>query len=238
MPAPIVSHDQTIHSAPNFNNLYFRNAKVLLTTQLVSCDASDGANVLVTKKVMLHLISVIIALRNAVESLMKPLESYDTDSTPIPEYGQRSHIAPHFCHLYCRNAMVPLTTLLASHNDNTVASVSMTTNAMLHLILIVIYHHWHHITLMPKTMPSHDQRSCCTSFQFHTLRNAVVPLIMLFAAYDTDTIANDIKLFKSHVVPQLSCLDMRNAMVPFWIPLVSCDANTSILTKHIQWCYW
>ena len=42
----------------------------------------------------------------------------------------------------------------------------------------------------------------------------MVPLMMLLAAYDTDASASSIKLPKSHIAPNLNCLDPRNVRVP------------------------
>ena len=46
------------------------------------------------------------------------------------------------------------------------------------------------------------------------IRNAIVQLMMLLAAYDPDASANGIKLPQSNVAPHFSCFDLRNAMVP------------------------
>ena len=41
----------------------------------------------------------------------------------------------------------------------------------------------------------------------------MVPLMILLAACDTDTSANDIKLPKSHVAPNVSCLKECNGAI-------------------------
>ena len=44
MPAPMLSHDQKSHVAPNFNHLDLRNVMVSLTTLLASHDSKTSAS--------------------------------------------------------------------------------------------------------------------------------------------------------------------------------------------------
>ena len=54
--------------------------------------------------------------------------------------------------------------------------------------------------------------------------NVVVSLTMLLAACNIDASANGVIWLKSHVAPNVSCLDLRNAMVALTTLITSCDA--------------
>ena len=60
-----------------------------------------------TKNIMLHLISVIIDLKNVMVPLMTPLASYDTDANTNGVNDQTSHIVPHFSfhNMVCNGAI-------------------------------------------------------------------------------------------------------------------------------------
>ena len=86
---------------------------------------------------------------------------------PMVSHNQKYYVAPDFSCLDLRNAMVPLTTLLASHDTNTNTSGSNGQKVMLHLVLIILtqgiqcchwWHHQHHMTLMPTLMTSHNKK--------------------------------------------------------------------------------
>ena len=68
---------------------------------------------------------------------------------------------------------------------------------------------------------------CCMSVN---LKNAMVPLMMLLAAYDTDASANGIN-YHSHVATHFSS-DLRNAMVSLMVLSRPHDADTNAFTSH------
>ena len=53
----------------------------------------------------------------------------------------------------------------------------------------------------------------------------MVPLIMPLASQIPVVIVSHDQ--KSHVAPHFSCLNLRNAVVPFTMPSTSCDIHTS-----------
>ena len=103
--------------------------------------------------------------------------------TPVVSHDQKSHIKPHLNHLDVRNAVVPLATLLALCDAYTSFSCDFDQKVILPFMSLVI-----------------------------GLRHAVVPLIMPFASYDTDTNTNGIMWPKCHIAPHFSCLNLMNAI--------------------------
>ena len=105
---------------------------------------------------------------------------------------------------------------------------------------------WHHMA--PTSVPV---ASCVASynkkeshitpyFNYLNLWNVVVPVIMLLLWYDTDASANGIVWWKNNVGSDFHCVDGRNTVVLFLIPLVSCDANKVpvldlIFSYHQDW---
>ena len=81
---------------------------------------------------------------------------------------------------------------------------------------------------VPELLASHDQKGHVTpNFDCLYLRNAVAPLIMLFASYNTDA-----KI--SHVEPYFSHHDQRNGIVPLMTLLMPCYTNASTNMSHNQ----
>ena len=65
------------------------------------------------------------------------------DVTPMPDpmasHDQKSHVAPDFKYLYLRNAILPLTVMLASYDADTNTNGNcMTKKDMFHIILNVL----------------------------------------------------------------------------------------------------
>ena len=72
--------------------------------------------------------------------------------------------------------------------------------------------------------------SCTTSCL--KVRNAVVPLVILWAAYNTDASADGTKVAQSHVAHHFSCLNLRNAMVPLIVLSRPHDADINKIALH------
>ena len=77
---------------------------------------------------------------------------------------------------------------------------------------------WHHVT---------ERSHLVSHFNCLSVRNEMLPLMMLLAWCNKNTSANVIKWLKSHVSSHFSCLGLRNSMVLILMPLASCDANIS-----------
>ena len=67
----------------------------------------------------------------------------------------------------------------------------------------------------------------CTSSCLN-LRNALVPLMMPLAAYDTKSGVNGIKLPQHHVAPDFNCHDLRNTVLPLVTLSASHGANDTM----------
>ena len=104
----------------------------------------------------------------------------------------KCHVACHSNCLYLRNAVVPLTTLVALYatNNNAIGVSGQKSDVEPH-------------------------------FNYLNVKNPLVTLMMLLACCDTDASASVIKWPRSHVLPHLNCLDQKNAMVPSTTPLGS-----------------
>ena len=129
---------------------------------------------------------------------------------PLVSHDQKFmlHISDH---LDLRNAMAPLMILSTLYDANTNA-------------------------VMP--VASHDkEKSCCTSFQLSWPKECIVDIDDAVGTMWHWCLANDIKWPKSGVAPHFNCLDLRNAMVPFFISLPSCDANNSPNVTHYIDCH-
>ena len=76
--------------------------------------------------------------------------------------------------------------------------------------------------LMSVLMPvaSHDQKSHVTCyFNYLDLRNAVVPLMILFISCDTEANTNGITWPNCHVAALFYCIDVMNSVVPLTMSL-------------------
>ena len=73
----------------------------------------------ITKKVMLHLISMIMTYRLQWHCRWWCLHHIMLVLAPMVSHDQKSHIAPHFNHLHLRNLLVKLKTLFAPCDINT-----------------------------------------------------------------------------------------------------------------------
>ena len=81
---------------------------------------------------------------------------------------------------------------------------------------------------MPAPVVSHHQNhDVAPHFNYLHIGNAVVLLTILLASGDTNTRFQWCQWPKSNVAPDFKCVDLRDAMVSFLIPLAPCDANTS-----------
>ena len=142
---------------------------------------------------------------------------------PMLSHDKKSHVSPHFNCFDLRKAVVPLTTLGIMCCHHWWQLCQWTKKFMLHFFSIVLISG----LLLMIPLVSYDSdvnvsdimtKNVMLHFTLHTasclnLRTAVMPLMMLLAAYNTDASANDIKVPQSHVRPHFSCLDLRNAMM-------------------------
>ena len=186
------------------------------------------------KKFIMHLIFIILTLGMQWCYWWCCWHHVMLRPAPMVSHDQRNHVAPNFSCLDVRNALALLTILLASHDASSGVSdqKSCCTQFQLSLTWGMQWYHCryycHYVTLMPTPMATYDQKSNLeSSFSWYNLRNGVVPLMMLLAAYDTDASANGIKLPQSHATSHFNCLYLRNAIVQFLMPLASGLTNTS-----------
>ena len=111
--------------------------------------------------------------------------------------------------------------------------------------------HWYHVIMM--AMACHDLKNhVALHFIFPSVRNAIIPLMMLFTSCDTDASGKGINKQKSHFALHFNCLDLMNAMVPLTVLFAWCQCRCQwcdmtrkvmlhlilmVLTSGMQWCY-
>ena len=102
--APMASHDQKGHTAPNFDHTALRNGMLPLIMQFILHSTNAIANATTSPKLSYCPLSQLSWPKECNGALMIPLASHD----------QKCHVVPHFNDLDIRNAMVLLTKLSAS----------------------------------------------------------------------------------------------------------------------------
>ena len=129
-----------------FDHLDLTNGVVPLMTLLASCDTDININdITLTKK--LCCTSFWLSWLNKCNGAID-----DVISTTWP----KSHVTSHFA-LDLTNGMVPLMTLLASHNTDTSINCTTWPGELLHIVSVMLtlwiqwcywQFHWHHVMLM------------------------------------------------------------------------------------------
>ena len=196
---------------------------------------------------------------------------------PMVSHHPKSHIAPHFNHPELRNVMVPFMMPLTACYANAMVTVvtwywwqcqwqdmmpmltpmvPYDTNIIFHLILIIItkglqwynwWCHWHCITQMLEPVVSHEQTSCCTSFQLSWTNecNGVIDHTVSLCETKTYAIAWQIPTLmpmpipvvsfdhKTPVAPHFSWVGLRNVMVP--VMMVSVPHDTGGSANGLIW---
>ena len=122
--------------------------------------------------------------------------------------------------------------------------LQITKKFMLHLIFIVLTwgiqwcnwgYHQCDMPLKSVLTASHDPKSHVSPhLDWLDLRNAVVPLMMLLAAHDTNASLNGITWPECHVAPHFNCFGLRNTVAILTMTVVSCDAKTCANGMHDQ----
>ena len=122
-------------------------------------------------------------------------ESHEANTGVMASHDQKSKVAPHYSHLDLRNAVVPLTVLLASGGTSAngvtwpqksccnsfISSLPEKCNGIIDYIVNITWY---------QPMASHDQKSHVAPHYSHLdLRNAMVPLTMLSTAHDANTVS-------------------------------------------------
>ena len=136
-----------------------------------------------TKKVMLHLISVVLTWEKQWchcwccwhYVMLEPMEAHD----------QKRYVAPQFNCLYLRKSLMPFMMLTSCDTHTSPNSI------------IQYQHQWHHMMAMSVAIVSRDQkRHVASNFDHLDLRNVMVTLRMLIAICDANTSANGIAWLK------------------------------------------
>ena len=191
-------------------------------------------------------VCVCVNLRISVVQVMMPLALSDADDGSNGMIWPKKSCSTLFHCLDQKNAMVSLMVLLASCDTSVSASG------------VTWYQpqcKWHSMILTLVPVVSHDEKGhFAIHFNYLELRNAVMPLTMLFVLYDADASAGGVTWYQqqcqwypvmltlasimSHdqqiiVAPCFDCLDLWNAIVPLMMVLVSPDA--SVGTSGVTW---
>ena len=112
-------------------------------------------------------------------------------SVHVAWHGKKCHVAPHFYHLYLRNAMMPLASSDTYIGTN---AITWSKNDAPHFAHLDIRNVMLLLT-MPSASCDADQK-CHVALDFdqHDQRSAMVTSTMLFASHDVDVSTNDIFL--------------------------------------------
>ena len=122
-------------------------------------------------KVMLHLILIILTKGMQWCHWWCCLHCLIWILTPVMSHCQIHDVAPHFKYLGLRNAMVPLTILLACYGADTTANGVNVQKVILYLILIVFTYgiQWYLFNTI-SIMWCQQKCQCCTTFWLSWLK--------------------------------------------------------------------
>ena len=207
-----VSHDQKGHVAPHFNCLDLRNSVVSLIMLMVLHD----------QKVMLHLILIIFSY--GMQWCYWRCCQHHMMLIPVPVawHDQKSHIAPHFCHLGVRKTMIPLASSEPNSGTNGITwprksfctSLSLlghkecndAIDNAISFIWCWCWYLWCHMT---------EKSHVAFYFDHLGYRSAMVPLTMLFESHDVNASTNASYDKEHYAASHFYDLGLRNIMLTF-----------------------